>query len=69
MKFNVYGRFLLEVQRENHTWAAYRIDSGRRARLDDVVLPAELGEAELARFLDDLSHELARPGDSVERVA
>ena len=69
MKFSIYGRFQLEIQRENDAWAVYRISPGKSLRVDDVVLPPDLPEAELATFLDDLFHELAGPGDSVERLA
>jgi hypothetical protein len=39
-----------------------------RYRDHDVVLPPELDEQDMAGFLDDLFHELARPGQSVKQV-
>ena len=65
MKFDVYGRFQLEVLREEEAWAAYRLALGTRERDTNVVIPASLKPEELAEFIDDLFHELARPGHSV----
>ena len=58
MKFDIYGRFQLEVLRENDVWAVYRLGAGTRLPANEVVLPAELKANELAVFLDDLFHEL-----------
>lgn len=58
MKFDIYGRFQLEVLRENDSWAVYHLGPGTRLPADEVVLPAELKASELAVFLDDLFHEL-----------
>jgi hypothetical protein len=67
MRFNVYGRFHVEVQKEDGAWVVYRLEAGRRARLADVVIPASLTEPrEIATCLDDLLHELSAPGDRVE---
>lgn len=68
MKFSIYGRFQLEVLRKNNAWAVYKLSPGKSVKADDIALPPELAETELATFLDDLFHELARPGDSIERL-
>lgn len=65
MKFDIYGRFQLDVKRENNAWVVYRSESGKRARLNDVVLPEDLTADELAIYLDDLFHEFAGSGESV----
>jgi len=70
MKFDVYGRFQIEVCREDGRWVPYRIGLGKRARLDNFAIPAEIRTArEIARYLDDLYHESARPGQSVCVIA
>lgn len=70
MKFDVYGRFQLEVRWETDRWAAYRIALGKRVKIDDLVIPAEIQmPREIARFLDDLYHEAATPGRSVSVIA
>lgn len=68
MKFEVYGRFTLEVLRESQQWRVYRLSPGKRVPEPGVVLPSSLDESEIGQAIDDLFHELARPGQSVVRV-
>lgn len=58
MKFDIYGRFQLEVLRENNEWAVYRSGAGLRLPANEVVIPSGVKASELAAFLDDLFHEL-----------
>ncbi|MGH8287406.1 MAG: DUF7661 family protein [Steroidobacteraceae bacterium] len=68
MRFDVYGRFQIEVHREVDRWAAHRIAPGKRTRIN-VVIPEEIRKPdEIARYLDDLYHEAARPSQSVTVV-
>jgi hypothetical protein len=69
MKFDVYGRFHLEVLRENNFWVAYRIGLGTRSRDIDVIIPDSLTPEEIAGYLDDLFHELCGPGQSIRVVS
>lgn len=69
MKFNIYGRFQLDVRRENDAWAAYHLAPGKRARVDDLVIPPMLNADEIATYLDDIYHELAGPGQNVELLS
>jgi hypothetical protein len=66
MMFNIYGRFELDVRRESDSWVVYRSGLGKRTRLNDVVIPPDLEEHELATYLDDICHEFAKPGQNVE---
>ena len=68
MKFNIYGRFQVEVRREGERWEVYRLEQGKRSRLHDVVVPAELEAGELATYLDDIFHEYAGIGQRVETL-
>lgn len=69
MRFDVYGRFQVEVRREADRWIAYSIAPGKRSRLDNLAIPGEIQTPqEIARYLDDLYHEVARPGDSVSVI-
>lgn len=64
--FDVYGRFQLEVCREDDSWVVYRTAPGKRMRVNNLAIPAEIRTPrEIARYLDDLYHEAARPGQSV----
>ncbi len=68
MKFNIYGRFQLDVRRESDRWEVYRLEFGKRARMHDVVIPESLDEGEIATYLDDIFHEFAGLGQRVEAV-
>jgi hypothetical protein len=68
MKFNIYGRFQVEVRREDEAWISYRSELGKRTRLNDVVIPSDLAPQEIATYLDDVFHEFAGPGENVEAV-
>lgn len=60
LKFDVFGKSM-SVNRQNGEWLLF-IDSntGLRTRVYDVVIPSELLESELARYLGDIFHESAR---------
>ena len=66
MKFNIYGRFRVDVRRENDAWAVYRAAPGKRVPFEDVVIPPDVAAAELATYLDDIFHEYAGHGDTVD---
>lgn len=68
MRFNIYGRFQVDVQRENDSWVLYRSELGKRTWLNDVVIPSNLVAQELATYLDDIFHEFARLGGNVEVI-
>jgi hypothetical protein len=65
MRFDIYGRFELEVVRENGRWAVYRVGLGARSLDDGIIVPASLQPEEIAIYLDDLFHELAGRGQTV----
>jgi hypothetical protein len=70
MKFDVYGRFQIEVRREDDAWVAYQIALGKRTKITTFAIPQEIQtSAEIATYLDDLYHEAARPGQSVRVLA
>ena len=69
MKFDVYGRFQVEVRRESDRWVAYRVTPGKRVRITEFAIPGEIQTShEIARYLDDLYHEAARPGQSISPI-
>jgi hypothetical protein len=69
MRFNIYGRFQLDVQRENDSWEVYRFESGKRAKVNDVVIPSNLEAEEIATYLDDIFHELSGRGERIELLS
>jgi hypothetical protein len=68
MKFNVYDRFVIDVVREKDRWAMFEIVPGKRLRISDFAIPPSLSESQLPQFLDDIYHEMGRPGDTIVRV-
>ncbi len=64
MRFDIYGRYTLEVIRDGDEWTVYRRENDKR-RTANLVIPAELTDDEIATCLDDLLHEQARPGESI----
>jgi hypothetical protein len=66
MKFNIYGRFQLDVRRENDAWELYRLEHGRRVKMNDFVIPSTLDAEEIATYLDDMLHEFSGPGQRIE---
>ena len=69
MKFDIYGRFQLDVRRENDAWEAYHLEAGKRAKVDELVIPAALDASEIATYLDDIYHEMAGIGQNVKLIA
>jgi hypothetical protein len=69
MKFNIYGRFQVDVRRENDTWEVYRLELGKRAKMNDIVIPSTLESDEVATYLDDIFHEIAGHGQRVELLS
>ncbi len=62
LKFDVFGRDVLVIWGARGWEVYYPGDDGKRRPAGDIRLPPNLPEAELARHLDDLCHEWARPG-------
>jgi hypothetical protein len=59
IKFDVFGK-KMSVQREGGEWLLFReSNTGVRARVYEVVIPADLDETELATYLADIFHESA----------
>lgn len=68
MRYDVYGRFRIEVRREDDRWVAYRLGEGVRRLDPDVQLPSEISAEQVARALEDVFHEFAAPGRTIERI-
>jgi len=68
VKFDVYGRFQVEVQREGGEWVAYKLALGKRLVWGELVIPSTLESSEIATYLDDLWHEAAKPGQMVREI-
>lgn len=59
LKFQLFHQ-RMSVQRQNEEWLLYReSETSIRARVYDVIIPSDLAEEELARYLADIYHEFA----------
>ena len=68
MKFDIYGRYVLEVVREHGGWVVYRVTNERRRREPNLIVPDDMTEDRIATYLDDMLHEAAGSGDTVRRI-
>ena len=65
IKFNVFGK-QMSLQRKDSEWLLFReSNTGVRARVYEVAIPADLKEAELATYLADIFHETASEKNSL----
>ena len=69
MRFDIYGRFRVEMIREDDRWLAYRIGEGVRRPDPDVQIPPEVDATEMVQALEDVFHEFAQPGRSIQRLS
>lgn len=69
IKFSVFGK-PMSVVRKDKEWQLFNEpDIGIRSRVYDVVIPSELKESELEKYLDDIYHEFSSERHSrVKRV-
>jgi hypothetical protein len=57
-RFNVFGR-LVVITGGPGNWSAFLLGTDGKRRRADFIVPSELGESELCRYLSDLFHESA----------
>jgi hypothetical protein len=68
LRFNVYGKHLIEIERSSSGWSSYFVGSEGKRR-NGPLIPRDLQEAQLATYLADLYHESSRPDrPGVERI-
>jgi len=68
MKFDVYGRFIVEVIRHGENWEVFLVEQGRRLRMCEVAIPSETPTDKIPYYLEDLWHESTSPGKAVRRL-
>lgn len=68
MKFDIFGRYRIDVRRVDGRWKVYRPGNGLDGELHDIVIPHDVDEADIELYLNDLLHEEATPGRSIRRV-
>ena len=68
MRFDIYGRFNIDVERINNTWIVYRVEDGKRRPDRDIVIPETITENCIVEYLNDLLHEFAKPTKVIRRI-
>lgn len=59
IKFDVFGKPMSVLKKEQEWLLFNESDTGIRSRVYDVVIPPDLLDSELAKYLDDIYHENA----------
>lgn len=67
-RFDVYGRYELDIERRNRRWIVYERGEGKRRARPDLAIPPDVPEDELGAYLDDLLHEAGSPGLVIRRI-
>lgn len=57
IKFDVFGKQMSVIKKHNEWQLFNESDTGIRSRVYDVIMPSDLNENELAKYLDDIYHE------------
>jgi hypothetical protein len=65
MRFSIYGRYLLDVERHGDRWVAFRVGEGTRREDPGIFVPSHVPAEAVAGYLEDLLHEEARPGAAI----
>ncbi len=61
LKFDVFGRYFLGVERRGETWHVFMLGNEGKRRDAEVVIPPELPPQDVAAFLAEIFHEAATP--------
>lgn len=67
-RFDVYGRYELDIERRDDRWIVYERGEGKRRERPDLAIPPDASEEQLEVYLDDLLHEAGSPGLAVRRI-
>lgn len=69
MKLDVFSKMDIEVLRDGDEWIAFRLGAeGKKRRMHDLELPADIAPEELVTYIADVFHEWATPANSNVRV-
>ena len=69
LKFDVFGREVLIVEKDGGWEAFYLGSEGKRRVAKDIVVPSDISESQMRQYLDDLCHEWSTDrNNSVKRV-
>lgn len=61
IRFNVYGKHVVGVERRDDEWKTYLLGDEGKRRDAEFLIPADIPENELGHYLAVLFHESATP--------
>lgn len=67
-RFDVFGRYVIDVERRDDRWVVYLRGEGKRREHPTLLIPPEIPEDRLAGYLEDQLHEEGRPGTIIQRI-
>ena len=67
-RFDVYGRYELDIERHGDRWVVYQRGEGKRRERPDLTIPPDVAEQGLGGYLDNLLHEEGGPALVVKRI-
>ncbi len=60
MKFDIFGKKVLEVIRSKNEWLVFYCgNSGVKRKADDIRIPSSVEESQLDEYIADIFHEWA----------
>jgi len=69
MRFNVFGKYVEVINRDSKWKVFYLGEEGKKRPAQDILIPDDISESQLIKYLSDLCHESASPrNNKVERV-
>ena len=69
LKFDVFGRNVLILEKDGGWEAFYLGNEGKRRPAPDIPVPSSIAASDMAQYLDDLCHEWATDrNSSVKRL-
>ena len=67
-RFDVYGRYQLQIERHENRWLVYVLGDGKRREHPNIFIPPDTAENALTAYLEDLLHEEGAPGRMIRRI-
>lgn len=67
-RFDVYGRYEVDIERHGDRWVVYECGEGKRRERPDLAIPPDVTEEAMGGYLDDLLHEEGGPDLVVKRI-
>lgn len=59
MKFDIYGKKVLQVESRHGEWQVFYLGNGIKRKTDDIYIPPSVAEHELEEYIGDVFHEWA----------